>query len=204
MRTRTEETQEERAVRFSRIWSASRTDCGKTQDFMARGLGVSKKTVQNWESGVTAPDLFWGSEWFRVLGTNPLPYYLSFLYPDLFSEVHGSAEDEEIEASLFALITDSTVAEKRELLYLMMGRHGSGWYELLQMFTAHCHTDMKCRVAIAHAILDNYEMGRATGDLVCPDIAKPDLTMLKQAVEEAKISVMRGDTGYTTVNSSIK
>ena len=70
----------DRERQFAKIWADSRVDAGKTQDYMAKGLGVSKKTIQNWENGVTAPDFFMGSEWFRVLGINPLPYYLSFLF----------------------------------------------------------------------------------------------------------------------------
>ena len=56
----------ERVKRFAQIWSLSRADTGKTQEYMANGLGVSKKTIQNWEKGASAPDLFEGSEWFRV------------------------------------------------------------------------------------------------------------------------------------------
>lgn len=192
-----EETTEERENRFAQIWAASRTDAGKTQEYMAKGLGVSKKTIQNWENGVTAPDLFMGSEWFRVLGINPLPYYLSFLFPDLFAGISPEDSDPSIEQALMVLIQNATAIEKRELLYLMAGRHGSSWYSLLQMFTAHCHTSMKSRVNIARSILDTYEMEMETGELVCTDNVKPDLQVLRSAVEEGKQTVINGSAGYT-------
>lgn len=45
----------DRVKRFAQIWSLSRADTGKTQEYMANGLGVSKKTIQNWEKGASAP-----------------------------------------------------------------------------------------------------------------------------------------------------
>lgn len=189
----------ERESRFAQIWATSRADAGKTQDYMAKGLGVSKKTVQNWENGVTAPDFFMGSEWFRVLGINPLPYYLSFLFPDLFADISPNDSDAAIEQALILLIKNSTAIEKRELLYLMAGRHGSSWYSLLQMFTAHCHTSMKSRIGVARMVLDNYEIEAAAGQLVCTENIQPDIEILRNAVEEGKKSVIAGNSGYTSV-----
>jgi len=194
------EALKEREVRFAQIWATSRADAGKTQEYMAKGLGISKKTIQNWENGITAPDLFMGSEWFRIIGVNPLPYYLSFLFPNLFDGTVPEESEDSIEKALMVLIKSSTITEKRELLYLMAGRHGSPWYSLLQMFTAHCHISMKSRVNVARTILDTYEMEAETGDLVCTDNIKPDLQMLKNAVEEGKRSVINGTAGYTNVN----
>ena len=94
------ESKSERNKRFAKIWSLSRSDAGKTQEYMASGLGVSKKTIQNWEKGVSAPDLYEGSEWFRVLGSNPMPYYLAFLYPWLFDGITPEDDDQDIEQAL--------------------------------------------------------------------------------------------------------
>jgi len=168
---------------------------------MAEGLGVSKKTIQNWENGVSSPDLFSGSEWFRLLGLNPLPYYLAYLFPELFDGIAPDDEDDTIEEALMLLIQNSTPVEKRELLYLMAGRHGSSWYSLLQMFTAHCHTGLKSRVNAARLILENYEMDKQAGRLVCPDNIQPDLTMLENAVEEGKRAVLKSYSGYTSVGA---
>jgi len=191
------ESMDDREKRFSHIWADSRADAGKTQEYMANGLGVSKKTIQNWENGATSPDLFMGCEWFRVLGTNPMPYYLSYLFPELFRSIAPEDSDEVIDQALTLLVQNMTMVEKRELLYLMAGRHGSSWYSLLQMFTAHCHTTMQSRVTAARTILDNYEMEELNGKLVCPYNVQPDLTILKAAVEEGKKAVYKKASGYT-------
>lgn len=195
------QTKKERESRFARIWVISRTNAGKTQEYMASQLGVSKKTIQNWEKGVTAPDFFMGSEWFRVLGVNPLPYYLSFVFPNLFDGIAPEDSDDVIDQALMVFLRDMTITEKRELLYLIAGKHGSPWYSLLQLFTAHCHTSLKSRVNAARVILDSYEMEEKTGDLVCMDNIKPDIQILRNAIEEGKRSVMEGSRGYTNVES---
>ena len=193
------EEQTDRSRRFANIWVTSRADAGKTQAEMADGLGISRKTVQNWESGVTAPDLFTGCEWFRFLGLNPLPYYLAYLFPEFFDGVAKEENDEALSNALMELVSNMKVEEKRQLLYLMAGRHGSPWYSLLQMFTAHCHTSMRSRVNVARAVLDNYEMEAKTGDLVCPDNIGPDLELLRESIEQGKKAAMDRSSAYKPI-----
>lgn len=195
-----EESRVDRAKRFAKIWWSSRAEAGKSQEFMALGLGVSKKTIQNWERGISSPSLFQGSEWFRLLGLNPIRYYLQFLYPGLFGDISPSDDDEKIKQALIQLINEATPQENRELLFLMSNWHGGSWYALLQMIVAHCHTSLKSRVAVAHAILENYEMDAGTLGVACPDNVQPDLQILKYAIEEAKESVLKSNDAYTIAN----
>lgn len=116
------ETKTDRNKRFARIWSLSRSDAGKTQEYMANGLGVSKKTIQNWEKGVSAPDLYEGAEWFRVLGSNPMPYYLAFLYPWLFDGIKPEDDDQEIEEALLFLVKNMTYLSGKERASVSDGR----------------------------------------------------------------------------------
>ncbi len=188
--------------RFAKVWSSSRADAGKTQEFMANGLHVSKKTIQNWEKGVTAPDFFEGSEWFSVLGLNPMPYYLKYLFPDKFDEYSEMEDDEnetDIDQLLLLLVKNMSETQKKELLYIIAGDHGSSWYSLLQMITAHCHTSLKSRVIAASTILENYKMEDALGETVCSRDIEPDVEMLEKAVKKARESVSKGLTGYTNV-----
>lgn len=192
-----EESRIERVKRFSKIWWQSRADAGKSQEFLALGLGVSKKTIQNWEKGISSPDLFQGNEWFRLLGLNPLPYYLSFLYPTFFDQTTNTEDDQKVEDTLIQLIKKSTTTEKRELLYIMTGKHGSSWYALLQMLTAYCHTSMQSRVSAARLILEDYEMEEDIGNLVCTNQIEPDLDMLSNAIEKCKQAAQKKEQGYT-------
>lgn len=191
------ESRVERATRFSKIWWQSRADSGKSQEFMALGLGVSKKTIQNWEKGITSPDLFQSVEWFRLLGLNPLHYYLEFLYPEAFEPNH-SETDRPIEEMLIQLIKQTSTLEKKQLLFLMTGQHGSSWYALLQLLTAHCHTSMQSRAAAARLILDNFDVEFNNNKLVCPNDVKPDIKVLQKAILQGKNAAKNNEQGYTT------
>ena len=191
-----EESRIDRVNRFSKIWWQSRADAKKSQEYMALSLGVSKKTIQNWEKGTSSPDLFQGYEWFRVLGLNPMPYYLAFLYPDTFGTPQAFDNEDAVEKALILLIRQSSAAEKKELLFLMSGHHGSSWHSLLQMFTAHCHTSMRSRVTASRVILENYEMEEKTGTLLCPQDISPDLNMLRSAISQGKNAVQNGEASY--------
>ena len=118
------ETRIERAKRFSKIWWQSRADSGKSQEYMALGLGVSKKTIQNWEKGITSPDLFQSSEWFRLLGLNPLHYYLEFLYPDAFAHFlkadDPDAAAQIAEAIILKKAEEDAIRREREALQRAM------------------------------------------------------------------------------------
>ena len=189
---------DDRLQRFAKIWWKSRTDAKKSQEYMALNLGVSKRTVQNWERGTSSPDFFQSAEWFRLLGQNPIHYYLEFLYPSLFENLSPAQDDAAISEKVLFLVENMTPVEKRQLLYLMDGNHGSSWYSLLQMFTAHCHTSMKSRVAAARVIAENYEMEAKSGDLVCPENIQPDMDVLNFAISQGKQAAQDRKMGYTT------
>ncbi|MBQ4574457.1 MAG: helix-turn-helix transcriptional regulator [Clostridia bacterium] len=180
---------EQDASRFTALLCKARNDAGKSQHYMAVGLGVSKKTIQNWERGVTFPDITQYTAWFKLLGLDPL-HYLTV------SDSADSDEDRQLEEQLIMLIRRSSAFEKRELLYLMAGKHGSSWYSLLQMFTTHCHTTMQSRVTAARLILENYEMEAETDELVLPDEITPDLTTLKRAITQGKQAAQKKENGY--------
>lgn len=186
----------DQAIRFSKIWWKSRADAEKSQEYMALGLGVSKKTIQNWEKGIAAPNLYQGFEWFQLLGLNPLRYYLEFLYPCLFNEDDDNQNDKKINEALISLIENFSPLEKKQLLYLIAGDHGSSWYALLQLFTAHCHTSMQSRASTARLILENYEIENKNNKLVCPDDVKPDMSILNQAISQGKQAAMKNNKGY--------
>ena len=191
-----EEARVDRVKRFSKIWWQSRADMQKSQEYMALSLGVSKKTIQNWEKGISAPNLFQGCEWFRALGLNPMPYYLEFLFPETFGTPDALQDDQDIEHALSLLIQQSSPEEKRQLLFLMAGHHGSPWHSLLQMFTAHCHTSMQARVAASIIILENYEIEQEMGMLLCPEDTQPDLDVLRSSIKQGKHAAKKGETSY--------
>ncbi len=121
----------------------SRCKANKSQEWMALELGVSRKTIQNWESGASIPSFFDSLEWFHVLNINPFPYFLEFVYPDTVKGVKPEDSDDRIEDAFDSLIGNLSVQDKRALLYLYYGEHGSSPYSVLQLMLAHLHEHLK-------------------------------------------------------------
>lgn len=194
-----EENRAERAQKFAMIWSRSRTCAGKSQEYMALGLGVSKKTVQNWEKGISSPTFFQGTEWFHLLGMNPLPYYYDFLFSNKVQE-KNSPEELHTNEALRLLIEQLPLNAKQELLFMLSGEHGSSPYSVIQLMTAHLQSPLKDRVSHASSILQDYEMEKELEQLSVPEAVQPDLEVLRMAINEGRQSVMTHGTGYTIMN----
>ena len=178
------------------IWRQSRYDAGVSQEFLANHIGVSRKTIQNWENGVSAPDFNQSSKWFEALGINPLPYFLGYIYPENMGNISAKVSDERIGSALKEIIDDLPAEGKRQLLYLFYGDHGSSPRAVLNLITAHLHLPMRERIAQADIIVDSYEMDEATGNLVGMDHIQPDIPLVKKAIAKAKEAVVNGAQGY--------
>lgn len=191
------EEREARKEAFSKIWWKSRADAGVSQEYMANELGISRKTVQNWERGVSAPTLFQGSEWFRALGVNPLPYYFSYVFPDDIDGIKAEDDDSRIDDALNDILPQLTKDDKRRLLYILYGDHGSSPTAVLNLVNAHLQTPLNDRIMQANAILSNYELEAELGNIVHAGHVKPDTELLHKAIAEAKSSVIKKQKGYT-------
>ena len=173
--------------RFADMWRRSREDAGKSQDYLAKKLGVSKKTIQNWESGFSSPSQIMGFKWFKALDLQPLPYYLSLLYGD-FEEISQEDNDDKIEDALLTLVKGLSPTMKRQLLFILYGDYGSSPRGVIELFVAYLHSPIIARLSIAQAILTNYEISEAY-KTTAPHI-KPDLPLLRELLEKHKETVI--------------
>ena len=151
-------TRSERVQLFADIHIKARIAAGKSQEFMAIELGIAKKTVQNWEKGISSPSFFQSLEWFRVLNTNPFPYYMSMMYPKEFNHIKSANTDEEIDEAFDTLIKQISTNDKRALLYIYYGAHGGDPHTIINLMLAHLHTPLQARITQAMLISYIYEM----------------------------------------------
>ena len=182
--------------RFAEMWRISRQDAGKSQEYMAKALGVSKKTIQNWEEGTSCPNQAKGFEWFNVLGLQPLPYYLQLLYPS-FTGLEPNSSDQDIDKALTDLILSLPTDSKRKILYIANGLHGSSPAAVLNMIIADLNTPLRARLNIALTIISNYELSKNLGET--SDYIQPDMELLKLAYERSFESVKNNQSHYSTV-----
>ncbi len=163
----------------------SRNEAGKSQEYMALELGVTRRTIVNWENDVSEPTVSQSIAWYKLVNKNPIPYLLQTVYPDM-DKISAKDEDERILTALMQLINDLPAQGVRQLMYLFFGDHGSSPRAVLQMITAHLQTPMKDRIAHGQLVATNYEIAKRTGTLARPDHIQPDLDCLIQAIEDAK------------------
>lgn len=188
-----EMSRSERIIRLADMHSKARIDAHKSQEYMSLELGVAKKTVQNWEKGISSPSFFQSVEWFRVLGLNPFPYYLEYYY----NKPNDHPTDDEVEEEWNKLNKILPVWVKKALLFIFFGRHGSSPMSLIQLTLAHIHTPLKSRVINGTIIKHNYDMAAAQDELICKDSILPDIEMLESTINEGKASAIKNEFGYT-------
>ena len=87
---------------LARILSTARNKVGVSQRSMAKLIGKSFSTVQNWESGVSTPNLWDVIHWFDVLGVNPMRSFLNLQSPEIFDFLSASNNDDELKKSLLS------------------------------------------------------------------------------------------------------
>lgn len=188
---------ENRRKRFAKIWWKSRADAGSTQERLATALGVSRKTIQNWESGETSPTLFQGTEWFHALGLNPLPYYLEYVFPDVLSSTEESIEEKDLDQLLAEAIHSLPLEAKKRIMFLLLSEHGSSPSAILNVFNAYLQLPMKDRYKISEVIRSTYQLESELGNLVCPDKLNPDMDELDESIELLRKAILSGDRGYS-------
>lgn len=172
----------------------SRMESGKTQKFMAKSMGKSIGTIQNWESGYGSPNMIDIMEWFDCIGINPLRYILNFIHPDEYKNLDSI---DEFKKSLNTYMNDiASDDEVRKISFNVYGNTGSSWHSQLDMLTALNHLPLHYRVLIAQQIYDAYMICESTNKLVNTDHVKPNVDVLHDAIEKGRESAKKGHHGY--------
>lgn len=178
----------------------TRNESGKSQEYMALELGVTRRTILNWENGISEPSVGQTILWFKLVNKNPIPYLLQYTYPEM-DKISPQDTDARILSSLVQLIYDLPAEGVRQLMYLFFGNHGSSPRAILQMITAHLQTPMKDRISHGQLIATNYEIAKRTNALTQPTHIQPNLEYLNAAIDTAKNAVEKKAKEYSTINS---
>lgn len=197
------ESRLEKVKKLADMHYRAREKAGRSQEFMALELGVSKKTVQNWERGISIPDLFQSTEWFRILNTNPLPYYLEFISPYKSKNVTKEDDEKTVDETFRALCDEIPTEAKRAILFLFYGNHGSSPFAILQMLLAYLHIPLKTRMTTAALISQLYETEKELDGIVCKDDILPNLDELNDSIRRARVAVMHKEYGYTVLDKEV-
>ena len=145
---------ESKAKRFAEIWLRSRAEAGYSQEKMAMELGVSKKTIQNWERGLSFPNVFQVFEWFEVLNMNPIIYFLAYQHEN----------DTSTDKKFYNYMEVIKKENKKRIIQLYEAHQGELWGICLQCSLIFTLIDDKTRVLIMQQLLHALELEDIQGD----------------------------------------
>lgn len=173
----------------------SRNQAGMSQEYVAYELGVARKTIQNWEKGISEPTIDQALSWFRVLKISPLPYLFRYVYPEM-ENISSNDHVEVLRKSLLSFVEAMPEEAVRQLLYLFYGDHGSSPRAVLNMVTAHLQTPMRDRVVAGSVILKNYELANKQDAITGKDHIQPDVELLRKAIEKGEQAAVSNENTY--------
>ena len=189
---------EEDQKRLARMLSLSRAESGMSQEAVALELKIAKRTLQNWEKGVSSPSLPQAIAWFRVVGVAPMPYFLQFMFPDM-EGIKKADADEKIRIEFIKLVESLPAEGIRQLMYLFYGDHGSSPRATMNMVTAHLQCPMRDRYNHANMIISDYKINYEKNQTVQPNHIQPDLPLLERTLVEKREAVIKGKNNYSLV-----
>lgn len=184
----------ELSERFERMFRESREKKHKSQDFMAKALGVSKKTIQNIEDGTSCLNAKKIVEWFDALDEPILPWIFKLVYPEHKNISVGS--EEEVEEALFLLIHSLPLDAKRKLFYILSGNHGSSPLCIIELINAHLQIPLQSRINTASNVITNYTIAEKYEILTQPNDIQPNIDMLKEALDKSVQAVLNHESTY--------
>lgn len=186
--------------RVASMWRAAREQAGISQAQAALLIGVSKNTIQNWECGMSSPSQAQGFYYFNALGVQAMPFYLKLFYPEEFGEISVETPDDQIDKALMTLISNLPVEEKRKLLYVAYGEHGSSPPAVLDMVCAHLHTPLIARIGVAELIRSNFSLSNGVHRVTNAKNIMPNMEQLDDAIAAAREAVVRKAEHYTSIS----
>lgn len=178
----------------SGILSQARQDAGVSKKDLAKALGKTERTIQNWESGFD-PSFLDICMWFHAIGKSAWAYIQCSIYNH---DVH--CQDEYAKAcrqEVLKYFAAAEISEVRKFSYIIMGEHGSNWLATLEALFEHVCTPLAQRVISARNILINYSVDEQHGEIVATGNIKPDMDNLRRCIELGTEAAKAGETVYS-------
>lgn len=177
------------------ILRESRAKAGVSQDYIARKLDVSKKTIQHWENAQNTPNAKTIMKWFDAVDIPIYPYLYKLTHSEL-SALNANSSDDDVRKALISIINDMDMKQMRQHFFEMFGEHGTAPSGMGEVKTAYLHLPMYVKIGIAEIICTQFEIAEARGELVQPDKIMPDKDALREYISKAKDAVINGKDTY--------
>lgn len=181
----------------AKVLTESRIDSGVTQQYMAKAMGKSQRTIQNWENG-SNPSFLDMCLWFHILDKQLWDYLRNALNP--VEELGTDSLSKRYRNELVEYFNSANASEIRKLCYLILGEYGSNWNAVLEMMIEHVCTPLHHRVMMARSIMISYELDRNDELLRGIESMHPDLENLLKCITLGTQEAKNGLNSYSFEN----
>lgn len=162
---------------------------------MSKRMGLSRKTIDNWENAISSPDIAEMFKWFRVIDENPGPYLKEYLYP-------GCNDTQFSKDTLLKNLDSLSVRELEIINYYIAGDHGSSTYAFLNLGLCHLLLSVGSKQLCATMERLCFLNDQARDALSDPNAPEPDLYAFSMAIHAATEAYRKNQAGYAIDHES--
>ena len=171
----------------------ARMDAGVSRKDLAKALGKTERTIQNWENGFD-PSFIDICMWFNAIRQSAWKYLQCAIYDH---DVHF--QDDYAETCRKKLIDYFLMApadEVRKVSYLIIGEHGSNWLAMLEAMFEHTCSPLAQRVISARSVLVGYCIEQMRTEIVGINNILPDIDNLERCIRLGTEAAKSGKEAY--------
>lgn len=168
-----------------------RKNAGMTRAKLASALGVSERTIKNWEDGISKPDADLFLQMFDACNQHLVNAMWASDSAELFLD--DTVSYEEIRQRLIAMIRSQTTdAMNCKLLYNLSADHGSDAEAQLNLCTAYNHLSMEDKYDICKLIVERYKLRSEQHRLIRTEYnVTPDLDYLEKELAKVRKEITK-------------
>lgn len=183
----------------SQILLQAREDAGVSRKDLAKALGKTERTIQNWESGFN-PSFLDICMWFHAIEKSAWAYIQCSIYSH---DVHRSDAEAEIRRQeLLRYFSTAENCEIRKVSFLIMGEHGSNWLAVLEALFEHVCSPLSQRVISARSILVSYLVDVQHTETIATGNILPDIDNLRRCIELGTEAAKSGKPTFKTAQGT--
>lgn len=172
---------------------AMRTKAGLSRREYAIRVGVSEKTIQNWETGLSVPDMEQLEALAVAAHCDPAVYLEVYRNPVMIAPDGGDGT----KMLLHKWLDNAADCRMAAILaFLHLTGTGSDKAAQLELFCAYNQLPLYDRQNIARSIVHCYQIAQERGELAAADACQPDLEKVMEAISSGVQAVKEGKTAY--------
>lgn len=169
---------------------AMRTKAGYSRREFAGRVGVSEKTIQNWETAVSVPDMEQLEAIAKAADCDPA------VFLEIYRNPENSGEDGQRKLLHKWLDANGDERTVQILSFLHLTKTGSDKLAQLELFCAYNQLPLYDRQNIARTIAHCYQIAAERGELAAPGDCVPVMAYLLDAIQSGTQAVKEGKETY--------